>query len=152
MIDKSWYERLPNIPGSVSAGGVVVRLEANQIYIALVQAMRRPEYVLPKGHVEPGESIEEAARREIGEEAGLTNLKLLGDLGIRERLSFKKREWKKIHYFLFLTSQIEGKPTDPYVNYVLAWFPLEELPPLFWPEQQELIEFNRSLIVNSVSP
>jgi len=44
--------------------------------LVLVRASRagpegRPEVRLPKGHVEPGESREETARREVGEEAGL---------------------------------------------------------------------------------
>lgn len=151
MIDHSWYKRPPHISESVSAGGVVVRLESSQIYVALVQAREKQEYFLPKGHVEPEESIQDAACREIEEEAGLKDLKLIENLGVRERLSFKKREWKKIHYFLFLTEQVEGKPTDPHVRYVLGWFPLEKLPPLFWPEQQELIEINRNLIISSVS-
>ena len=77
MIDHSWYKRPPHISESVSAGGVVVRLESSQIYVALVQAREKQEYFLPKGHVEPEESIQDAACREIEEEAGLKDLKLI---------------------------------------------------------------------------
>ncbi len=43
----------------------------------------RPEVRLPKGHVEPGESHEQAARREVGEETGLTAVEILAHLGSR---------------------------------------------------------------------
>ncbi|MGD2182885.1 NUDIX hydrolase [Lusitaniella coriacea] len=151
MIDDSWYQRPPQLSESISAGGVVVRKEADRIYIAVVKEANRPEYVLPKGHVEPGETIEEAAHREIEEEAGLTDLKLLAKLGILERLSFKKRDWKIIHYFLFTTDRADGKPTDPHINYQLGWFPLDELPTFFWPEQKKLVEDNLELIHQSIS-
>ena len=37
----------------------------------LVEARRSREWVLPKGHIEPGETPEEAAVREVQEEAGV---------------------------------------------------------------------------------
>ncbi|NET05552.1 MAG: NUDIX domain-containing protein [Symploca sp. SIO2B6] len=150
MIDESWYQKPLAVPEETSAGGVVARLENKQIYIALVRENRGVEYVLPKGHLEANESLEQAAHREIEEEAGLANLQLIAALGVRERLNFSKRRWKKTHYFLFTTNQIEGSPTDPYIEYELHWFPLEQLPLLFWPEQQELIETNCTLIVELV--
>ncbi|HBB35684.1 MAG TPA: ADP-ribose pyrophosphatase [Cyanobacteria bacterium UBA9273] len=146
MIDQTWYKRIPGVPDHTSAGGVVARLENEQIYIALLQENRNSEYVLPKGHVEAGETIEEAARREIEEEAGLSHLQLIAPLGVRERLAFSKRSWKITHYFLFITDQVEGSPTDPDNDYQLEWFPLAQLPSFFWPEQREIIETNRDRI------
>lgn len=145
-IDDSWYHRLPGIPEEVSAGGVVVRWQSQQLYVALIQEQGAAVYVLPKGRLEPGESIEQAAYREIAEEAGLFDLKLLADLGFRERLSFSKRRWKKVHYFLFLTDQVEADTARLEVGNQLAWFPLNQLPDLYWPEQKALIDFNRDRI------
>ena len=150
FIDESWYGRTPGLPDSVSAGGIVVRLENKRAYVALVSSRRKKQYILPKGHIDPGESIEEAARREIEEEAGLSELSLVADLGYKERLDFAKTCWKKTYYFLFTTAQVQGNPTDPYTAYQLHWFPLDELPPLFWPEQKELIEANRDQILRSL--
>jgi 8-oxo-dGTP pyrophosphatase MutT (NUDIX family) len=60
-----------------AAGGIVVRAG-----LALVlHKHARDEYVLPKGHVEPGETSEQAAVRETIEETGYVNLRVLADLG-----------------------------------------------------------------------
>ena len=66
-----------------AAGGVVVDVER---VLVIVRPGRmgpdgRPEVRLPKGHVEPGESREEAARREVGEETGLAEVEIVADLG-----------------------------------------------------------------------
>ena len=150
MIDESWYQRPPAVPEEISAGGVVARTENEQIYIALVRENKGVEYVLPKGHVEGSESLEQAAHREIKEEAGLADLQMLASLGVKERLDFYKRRWKKTYYFLFVTNQVEGTPTDPDKEYELGWFPLKQLPPIFWPEQKELIEANCAQIIKVV--
>ena len=147
MIDHTWYQRPPHVPEHVSAGGIVARLENNETYIALIGEDGLNGYVLPKGHVDPGETLEQAAVREIAEEAGLSQLTLVAPLGVKERLDFDKRAWKKTHYFLFLTNQIEGRPTDPQHDYEVKWFPLDAVPKLFWPEQTQLIKENRERIV-----
>jgi len=58
-------------------GGVVVHGDC-------VLVLRRPgrgEVRLPKGHVEPGESPQETALREVREESGCTGLEVRADLG-----------------------------------------------------------------------
>jgi len=55
------------------AGAVVVRRtgDGEPLYL-VIQARRNPmDWVLPKGHVERGESTLEAAQREVAEEAGV---------------------------------------------------------------------------------
>ncbi|WP_198954215.1 hypothetical protein [Moorena bouillonii] len=79
------------------------------------------------------------------------NSNYLAGFHIKERLDFAKQCWKKTYYFLFITDQVDGTPTDPHLSYQLGWFPIDELPTLFWPEQQELIKTNSKLIQNSVS-
>ena len=106
---------------------------------------------MPKGGVEPGESLEETARREIEEEAGLSSLELIEKLGTRARLSYDKVCWITTHYFLFGTEQIDGMPTDVEHHYELAWHPIGSLPAIFWPEQRELIETNRDKIVELIA-
>jgi ADP-ribose pyrophosphatase YjhB (NUDIX family) len=139
-IDGSWYKRPPKIALRTSAGGVIVRIEQGKAYIALVNEKPFEIYVLPKGGVEQGEGWEEAARREIEEEAGLSDLLLIEYLGTRERLTYDKRKWVTTHYYLFLTDQKEGKPTDPEHDYTCEWFSIDELPEMLWPEQRELLD------------
>ena len=56
----------------IAAGGVVYDGATNELLILHVRDQDR--WGFPKGHVEPGESIAAAARREITEETGLTQL------------------------------------------------------------------------------
>jgi ADP-ribose pyrophosphatase YjhB (NUDIX family) len=58
--------------GPSHAGGVVIRREGTTVKYLIVNAKIKPdEWVLPKGHIEPGESAEQAARREVREETGV---------------------------------------------------------------------------------
>ena len=150
MIDESWYTRPPGVSDRISAGGVVARIEDGQIYVALVGELGLTERVLPKGGVEPGESLEETARREIEEEAGLFSLELIEKLGVRARLSYDRGCWTTTHYFLFVTEQVEGTPTDVEHHYEIGWYPIGALPAIFWQEQRELIETNRDKIVRLI--
>lgn len=89
-----------------SAGGIVL---GDHDTIALVRHTRGDAWTFPKGHVDPGETDETAARREIMEEAGLSDLEYLDDLGSyeRRRLSLDgateemEAKIKEIHMFLF---------------------------------------------------
>jgi 8-oxo-dGTP pyrophosphatase MutT (NUDIX family) len=65
------------------AGGLVVRRGGDQDEFLLVTSKRNPGiWVLPKGHVEAGESLHETALREVREEAGIVGelVELLGEV------------------------------------------------------------------------
>src|SRR4051794_29324422 len=64
-----------------SAGGVVTNANGE----VLVVNQRGTSWSLPKGHIEEGEEALEAARREIYEESGLTDLALIKPLGTYRR-------------------------------------------------------------------
>ena len=54
------------------AGGVVYRPSADDVCYLLVRARKEPyDWVLPKGHIERGETAEATAVREVREEAGV---------------------------------------------------------------------------------
>lgn len=146
-IDHSWYIKPHGSKEREVAGGVIVRKENDQLLLALIYDKRFPfAYELPKGGIEKGESSEIAAKREITEEIGLTDIQVITYLGKEERLSFNKHNWAISHYYLFLTKQKEGLPTDHSKEYVMTWVPIGQLPEMFWPEQQKLIENNREKI------
>ena len=140
MIDQSWYVRIPGVKEDQAAGGIVVRREGDALYVALAHEKSLDSYVLPKGHLDPGETPEQAAAREIEEEVGINDLTPVGPLGVLERLSYNKLEWKTTHYFLFTTEQVDAVPTDADSHEHMAWVPLDAVPALFWPEQQKLID------------
>ena len=85
----------------------------------LIVSQHGTSWSLPKGHVEEGEDLLSAARREIYEESGVKELELLRPLGsyTRHRLGREggedSSELKTIHLFLFATSETELKPVDP---------------------------------------
>ena len=139
IIDQSWFIRSGALPEHVCAGGIVVRYHDNSAYIAFVKEKTFSSFFLPKGKVEKGESTEAAARREIEEETGIKELAMIEYLGCFERMDYRKTSWKKIHYYLFSTTQEKAVPTDSKHEYQLKWFPRGKLPRILWPEQKKLI-------------
>jgi 8-oxo-dGTP pyrophosphatase MutT (NUDIX family) len=100
---------------TVSAGGVVLGPGGR----VLVVSQKGDSWSLPKGHLDPGETPLEAARREIAEEAGITDLTFLRELGSYERPRIAKggkgddpSEIKQIILYLFSTHQTELCPID----------------------------------------
>mgnify|MGYP001165093283 CR=1 FL=1 len=74
-IERTWMNYCMNYFEVVSAGGVVVNQCGNVLWI-----LRNGHWDLPKGKVERGEKLEEAAIREVNEETGINNIKITGDL------------------------------------------------------------------------
>jgi hypothetical protein len=65
-------------------------------------------------------------------------------------LNYDKTAWKITHDFLYHTRQIATQPTDPAMVHLPEWHPIDALPPLFWPEQQRLIETHRDQILELI--
>ncbi|MEJ2863692.1 NUDIX domain-containing protein [Actinomycetospora flava] len=109
---------------SRAAGGVVVDPRGR---VAVVR-QRALTWSLPKGHVEDGESVLEAARREIEEECGLTDLELVRELGSYTRLGVRHAlpESKTITLFLFRSPEATLQPRDP-ANPEARWVAPEEV-------------------------
>ena len=97
-----------------SAGGVVL----NDDGLVLLVSQHGTSWSLPKGHVEEGEGLLEAARREIREESGVVDVEFVKELGSYSRYRIAKdggedeSELKTIHMFLFRTSRVELSPLD----------------------------------------
>jgi 8-oxo-dGTP pyrophosphatase MutT (NUDIX family) len=116
---------------ATSAGAIILREVEGELKIALAQHQRVIKaWVIPKGHVEEGESIEQAALREIYEEAGLDNVQLIKHLGIIMRESAKSSGdvvQKTIHFFLAYALSDSQSPTPLDLSFIeVGWFRPEE--------------------------
>ena len=112
-----------------SAGGVVVDGERVLVIRRPGRAGPdgRPEMRLPKGHIEPGESREDTARREVSEETGLSDVEILADLG-QQTVEF---DWQGRHTIrsesFFLMAPAPGlEPGPPEKQFVRQWLSWEE--------------------------
>ena len=109
------HSKLKSMKKTHSAGGVVTNDEGR----VLVVNQHGTSWSLPKGHLDPGESSLEAARREIYEESGIRELELVRELGTYERYKIgvhggdDRSELKVITMFLFRTSEKVLRPMDP---------------------------------------
>jgi len=104
-----------------SAGGLVV--DGGRILLISTQAGRR--WQLPKGHIEPGETAEQAAIREVREETGVTGRVVASLPGIEYWFVEKgsRRVHKQVEYFLL--AYVSGDAADFDASEVSGaeWFP-----------------------------
>ncbi|MFD3637751.1 NUDIX domain-containing protein [Streptomyces griseus] len=116
-------------PVRVRAGAVVIRDGAVPL-IRFTDEGDGPHYEIPGGGVEAGETLEEAALRELGEETGLA-----GTVG--PELARVWKDGRHEHYFL-VSATGEVGPPETLDNYggTPVWVPVERLPatPL-WPRR-----------------
>lgn len=125
----------------VSAGGLV--LDANRTRGVLIGRRNRQGHLiwsLPKGHVEPGETTEEAARREVREETGITATieRPLGTISFWFT-SGDRRVHKTVHHFVLVAQGGELSDDDVEVE-VVEWVPVGDLADrLSYPDERGLL-------------
>lgn len=89
----------------VSAGGVAHRVDDGRIEVVVIKTSSEGRWQLPKGMIDPGETAEIAALREVREEAGIT-CQIIEPLDVIEYWFVgafdgpKKRYHKKVHFYL----------------------------------------------------
>lgn len=129
----------------VSAGGLVVDATGK---LGLLIGRRdqkdatgkRILWSLPKGHIEEGETPEQAALREVQEETGIESI-IEKSLGVIDFwfMAGGKRIHKTVHHYLFRESGGLLAAQETEVDEV-AWFPLEEIiEKLAYPDEKKLI-------------
>ncbi|MEY3733447.1 MAG: hypothetical protein RL347_806 [Actinomycetota bacterium] len=125
-------QRSPRMPKveETSAGGLVVDRSGDLLRAALIARHdRRGRLVwsLPKGHLEAGETPEDAAIREVEEETGIRG-RVLAPLGVIDFwfIAENRRIHKTVHHYLMEASGGELSDEDAEVVEV-AWFPLTDI-------------------------
>jgi 8-oxo-dGTP pyrophosphatase MutT (NUDIX family) len=110
-----------------SAGGVVYRRVPGDAFFLLIRDPYE-NWGLPKGHLERGETPEQAALREVGEETGIQRLELRGPLGTIDWFFREGPDLihKYCHFFLMETDDQTTRPQLEEGISECLWLPLDE--------------------------
>lgn len=111
-----------------TAGGIVFRrTDKNEVEILLIQDAK-DRWTIPKGHIEEGETAQETALREVGEEAGITEAEAICWLG---KIHFR---YRRVSTLVLMTTQIylfkalgdtDKIQKEDWMNGI-KWFPYHE--------------------------
>jgi 8-oxo-dGTP pyrophosphatase MutT (NUDIX family) len=127
-----------------SAGGLVLDLRGEiprGALIARTDRHGRLLWSLPKGHIEAGETAEQAAVREVEEETGISGT-ILGELGSID--FWFVAEGRRIHKTVqhYLMRAIGGELSDADIEVTeVAWVPFPEIAAqLAYPDERGLLD------------
>jgi len=124
------------MPQEKSAGAIIFRKEGNEIYYLLLH-YESGHWEFPKGHIEDGENEIETVKREIEEETGLKDVRMID--GFKEYIKYffkntynlegeekKKASWvcKLVVFYLAETKTKEIKISFEHQGY--KWLPYKE--------------------------
>lgn len=124
------------MPREQSAGAIIFRKEGNVIYYLLLH-YPSGHWEFPKGHIEAGESYQQTLKREVIEETGIKDIKILP--GFKKHIKYffrqgynlkpeekKKAPWifKLVTFFIAKTHTKEVKISSEHTGFM--WLPIEE--------------------------
>lgn len=115
-----------------SAGGLCIKVENNEPYVAVIMRRNRRnqiEWCLPKGHVETGETMVQAAIREIAEETGVTGQMICHINSVEYRFTGRSAHInKKVHHYLlsYLHGEITAEHDPDQEAEDATWMPLKK--------------------------
>ena len=112
----------------LAAGGLVIDIETATPRVLLVHRPRYEDWSFPKGKLDPGETVEQAALREVEEETGLT-CRIVRKLAVF-RYDYRTRNKgqlrpKVVHYFLMEHVSGEIHVPGEEVDHAV-WFGIDE--------------------------
>jgi 8-oxo-dGTP pyrophosphatase MutT (NUDIX family) len=152
----------PPLVREFSAGGLVYRRRRTDGWAVVLAARRSPHtgalvWMIPKGHVEAGESSAAAALREVREETGLeaTIDGPLGDVTYwyarRDENDQPMRIWKRVRFFLMRATGGRFADRDQEMDAV-RWFPVEQAESAAaFPNERALVRRARLLLADAPS-
>ena len=132
------------MPKEKSAGAIIFRKEAGNIYYLLLHypSLNRKggHWEFAKGHIEEGESDEETIRREVEEETGINDIKIIA--GFKQYIKYFFRQYKEkvlekdrknnktswifklVVFYVVQTNTKDVKISPEHVGFV--WLPIDE--------------------------
>lgn len=122
-----------------SCGILVIRKHAKQREILMVQNRKGGHWSFPKGHMEPGETELDTARREVWEETGLC---VEPSAQIRDTVTYTLPNGKEktVVYFGGLLADGAAAPRpQPEEIAALRWAPLEQAASLLTYENDRML-------------
>jgi 8-oxo-dGTP pyrophosphatase MutT (NUDIX family) len=126
-----------------AAGGIVTRFVAHQrVEVACIYRESRGDWTFPKGKLDPGETFEQAALREVEEETGMVCRveRFVGTTNYTHR----KGRPKIVAYFLMSVAEGEFAPNEEVDE--LVWLALEQVHGhLTWDRDRELFDLVMNL-------
>jgi 8-oxo-dGTP pyrophosphatase MutT (NUDIX family) len=138
-----------------SAGGLVVDhrgADARGALIGRTDRRGRLLWSLPKGHVEPGETEQQAAVREVREETGIRG-DVIGELGTIDFwfVAEGRRVHKTVHHYLLLADGPDQELSDEDAEVTeVAWVPLDQLADrLAYADERRLVKRVNALLAES---
>ena len=137
--DPGAYER-----PSVTVDVVILTVRERRLEVLLIRRRHWPfegMWAIPGGFVEPNESLEDSARRELQEETGVTDVYLeqlytFGDPGRDPRT----RVITVVYYALLRADQLHPRAGDDAAD--AQWFPAYEHPPLAF-DHDKILDYTR---------
>jgi len=141
------------VSNETSAGGIAVRVEDGVAYVACIARRSRSgrlEWCLPKGHIEEGETPEQAAIREVAEETGIS-ADIIQRLGVIDYwFTGEDRRIHKVvhHYLMEATGGTITTENDPDHEAELAeWIPITALAgQLAFPNERKMAQVAAQLL------
>lgn len=147
-------QELPTIH-QVSAGGVVFRESNGNIEVVIIKTSSEKRWQLPKGLIDAGETVEEAAIREVREESGLNSeiLEPAHDIEYWFTAAYdgqRRRYHKMVHFFLmkFVSGSVEDHDHEVAES---RWVPIgEAIKMLEFKSEQDVVRVAAEKIPNHI--
>ena len=123
-----------------SAGGVVVRRAGDEVEFLAIMPAHRERWQLPKGTIDPGETSEQAAVREVREEGGVA-ARIIADLGsIKFFYRIGGSQFVKTVDFYLMEFESGDPANHDHEVQDARWFPIDELNTLAFESEQGVVE------------
>ena len=134
---------MPETKLQFSAGGVVYRKTGSNVEVVILTRGKGEIFCLPKGKIEKSETPQQAALREIREEAGLTGT-IEKELGKIKYWFYSEEDKARVHktVYFYLVKYESGSTADHDTDAEdVRWLPIDgALGIMTYPSEREMVE------------